>query len=69
MEATLKFSLPVDSEDFKHANNGLNYYVALCEISSELRKIRKYGVPKDFDIEVMEANFYNILECHDIKLN
>ena len=43
MKATLKFNLPEDREDFNHANNGFNYYMALVEMDQWLRSEYKYN--------------------------
>ena len=43
MKATLEFNLPDDQEDFKHATNGFNYYMALVEMDQWLRAEYKYN--------------------------
>ena len=43
MKATLEFNLPEDKEDFDFANNGINYYSALCEFDNWLRSEYKYN--------------------------
>ena len=43
MKATLEFNLPNDQEDFNHATNGFNYYMALVEMDEWLRAEYKYN--------------------------
>ena len=43
MKATLEFNLPEDNEDFNHATNGFNYYMALMEMDQWLRSEYKYN--------------------------
>ena len=43
MKATLEFNLPDDQEDFNHATNGFNYYMALVEMDQWLRAEYKYN--------------------------
>lgn len=43
MKATLEYNLPDDQEDFNHANNGFNYYMALVEMDQWLRAEYKYN--------------------------
>jgi len=43
MKATLEFYLPEDNEQFNHATNGFNYYMALVEMDQWLRGEYKYN--------------------------
>jgi hypothetical protein len=43
MKAILEFNLPEDKQDFDFANNGINYYSALCEFDNWLRSEYKYN--------------------------
>ena len=43
MKATLEFNLPEDQERFDFATNGINYYLALCEMDEWLRSEYKYN--------------------------
>ena len=43
MKATLEFNLPDDQEEFNHATNGFNYYMALVEMDQWLRSEYKYN--------------------------
>ena len=43
MKATLEFNLPEDNEQFNHATNGFNYYMALVEMDQWLRSEYKYN--------------------------
>ena len=47
MKATLEFNLPDDQEDFNHATNGFNYYMALVEMDQWLRGEYKYNGNQD----------------------
>jgi len=43
MKARLEFYLPEDLEEFNHATNGFNYYMALVEMDEWLRSEYKYN--------------------------
>jgi mannose-6-phosphate isomerase-like protein (cupin superfamily) len=43
MKATLEYNLPEDQEEFNHATNGFNYYMALVEMDQWLRAEYKYN--------------------------
>ena len=43
MKAKLIFNLPEDQEEFNHATNGFNYYMALVEMDEWLRSEYKYN--------------------------
>ena len=43
MKATLEYNLPEEQEDFNHATNGFNYYMALVEMDQWLRAEYKYN--------------------------
>ena len=47
MKATLEFNLPEDQDDFNHATNGFNYYMALVEMDQWLRAEYKYNGNQD----------------------
>jgi hypothetical protein len=47
MKATLEYNLPDDQEEFNHANNGFNYYMALVEMDEWLRSEYKYNDKED----------------------
>lgn len=42
MKGILEFNLPEDQEDFKHANEAVNYYCAITDIMEYLRRKTKY---------------------------
>ena len=51
MKATLEFNLPEEQEDFNHATNGFNYYMALVEMDQWLRSEYKYnGVEAMYEV-------------------
>ena len=66
MKATLEFNLPEDREDFNHANNGFNYYMALVEMDEWLRSEYKYNGKEDM-YEVREKLRQIILE-NNVKI-
>jgi hypothetical protein len=43
MKAKLEYNLPEDQEEFNHATNGFNYYMALVEMDQWLRSEYKYN--------------------------
>ena len=67
MKATLEFNLPNDQEDFNHATNGFNYYMALVEMDEWLRAEYKYN-DKEEMYEVREKLREIILE-NNVKLD
>ena len=67
MKATLEFNLPDDQEDFNHATNGFNYYMALVEMDQWLRAEYKYN-DKEEMYEVREKLRQIIFE-NNVKLD
>ena len=60
MRAILEFDLPEDKEDFDFANNGINYYSALCEFDNWLRSEYKYkGNEAMFEVRKKLNEFIN----------
>ena len=60
MRAILEFNLPEDKEDFDFANNGINYYSALCEFDNWLRSEYKYkGNEAMFEVRKKLNEFIN----------
>jgi len=47
MKATLKFDLPEDSDYFKMATRGADYFCSLWDLKQLLRQKRKYGMEED----------------------
>ena len=43
MKAILEFNLPEEKDEYNFANNGINYYSALCEFDNWLRSEYKYN--------------------------
>ena len=66
MKATLEFNLPEEQEDFNHATNGFNYYMALVEMDQWLRAEYKYN-DKEEMYEVREKLRQIIFE-NNVKL-
>ena len=66
MKATLDYNLPEDRDDFNHATNGFNYYMALVEMDEWLRSEYKYNC-KDDMWEVREKLRQIIFE-NNVKL-
>lgn len=72
MKAILEFNLPDDQHEFEFATQGGSMYVALWDISQELRRITKYEELSDEEWKIAEKikeKFYEILSEHNIKLN
>ena len=67
MKAKLIFNLPEEQEDFNHANNGFNYYMALVEMDQWLRAEYKYN-DKEEMYEVREKLREIIFE-NNVKLD
>lgn len=42
MKAILEFNLPEDSDDFRYAINGEEYFIALRNLKEDVRQIWKY---------------------------
>ena len=66
MKATLESNLPEEQEDFNHATNGFNYYMALVEMDQWLRAEYKYN-DKEEMYEVREKLRQIIFE-NNVKL-
>ena len=66
MKATLEFNLPDDQEEFNHATNGFNYYMALVEMDEWLRAEYKYNDKEElYEVreklrEIISDNFVKI---------
>ena len=67
MKATLEFNLPEEQEDFNHANNGFNYYMALVEMDQWLRAEYKYNDNEEM-YEVREK-LREIISENNVKLD
>ena len=67
MKATLEFNLPDDQEEFNHATNGFNYYMALVEMDEWLRSEYKYNDNEEM-YQVREKLREIILE-NNVKLD
>ena len=67
MKATLEYNLPEDQDDFNHATNGFNYYMALVEMDQWLRAEYKYN-DKEEMYEVREKLREIIFE-NNVKLD
>ena len=60
MKAILEFNLPEEKDDFDFANNGINYYSALCEFDNWLRSEYKYnGKEAMFEVREKLNEFIN----------
>ena len=67
MKATLEFNLPEEQEEFNHATNGFNYYMALVEMDQWLRAEYKYNDNEEM-YEVREKLRQIILE-NNVKID
>ena len=83
MEVTMRFTLPEDDFDLKHAQRGYDYYLALKDCSDIIfRPARKHGYPDKqvqelvdkvgddaYDlIDLLEQKFVDILADLNINL-
>jgi hypothetical protein len=72
MKAKLTFNLPEDQAEFDLAIQGSKMYVALWDISQELRTLWKYEELKQEEWDMVERirnKFYEILDENQIKLD
>ena len=72
MKATLEFNLPDDQNEFDLAIQGSKMYLALWDISQELRTLWKYEELSDEEWKMVERirdKFYEILDENQIKLD
>jgi hypothetical protein len=67
MKAILKFNLPEDALQYRHAFHAEDLAIALWEVSQYLRGVDKYNTGDD--IEKIRENFYDILNSYDINLD
>ena len=58
MKAILEFNLPEDKENFEFANNGFNYYMALCEMDEWLRSEYKYNDKEEMYAVREKLNYF-----------
>ena len=66
MKATLEYNLPDDQENFNHATNGFNYYMALVEMDCWLRSEYKYNGREEL-YEVREM-LREIISDNNVKI-
>lgn len=72
MKATLEFNLPDDQNEFDLAVQGGKMYLALWDISKELRTLWKYEELSEEEwnmVERIRDKFYEILDDNQIKLD
>jgi hypothetical protein len=72
MKATIEFNLPEDQAEFDFATQGGKMYLALWDISQELRTLWKYEEldEKEWDmVERIRNKFFEILEDNQILLD
>jgi hypothetical protein len=66
------FNLPEDQAEFDFAIQGSKMYLALWDISQELRTLWKYEELSEEEWKIVERireNFYDILQKNNINLN
>lgn len=74
MKATIEFELPEDQDQYEIANNASKMYLALWDIKQLLRSKLKYN-PDGLNSEqltqweIMQDEFFEILDNNDLKLN
>ena len=74
MKATIEFELPEDQDQYEIANNASKMYLALWDIKQLLRSKLKYNPDglNDEQLtqwEIMQDEFYVILDNNDLKIN
>jgi hypothetical protein len=74
MKAIIEFKLPKDQEEYEMANNASKMYMALWDIKQLFRSTLKYNPTglNDEQLtqwEIMQDEFYVILDNNDLKLN
>jgi len=72
MKAKLTFNLPEDQNEFDLAIQGSKMYLALWDISQELRTLWKYEELSEEEWKMVERirdKFYEILDENQIKLD
>ena len=73
MKAKLTFNLPDDQHEWDNAVNANSMYLALWDISQELRsmwKYQAYNTEEEYAIvETIRDKFYEILQEHNINLD
>ena len=73
MKAKLTFNLPDDQHEWHNAVNANSMYIALWDLSQELRSMWKYQQYKTEEeyaiVETIRDKFYEILNEHNINLD
>jgi hypothetical protein len=72
MKATLEYTLPDDQHEWHNAVNANAMYLALWDISQELRTLWKYEELSEEEWKMVERirdKFYEILDENQIKLD
>jgi hypothetical protein len=62
MKSTLEFNLPEDGDNFRHAVNAQEYYIALHNIKEDVRQIWKYRELSADAFKVVEEIYEHINE-------
>jgi len=71
MEATLKFNLPEEKEEFIKAQNGATMHCIIYDVDSKLRSYLKYGhsfKTPDEAIENMRNYLHDLLKSENIDI-
>jgi hypothetical protein len=73
MKATIEFNLPEDKYEWDNAIRADAMYLALWDLSQELRSMWKYKEYKTEEeyaiVETIRDKFYEILNQHNINLD
>jgi len=74
MKATIEFELPEDQDQYEIANNASKMYLALWDIKQLFRSKLKYNSDglNDEQLtqwEIMQDEFFEILDNNDLKIN
>jgi len=74
MKAIIEFELPEDRDEYEMANNASKMYLALWDIKQLFRSKLKYNPDglNDEQLtqwEIMQGEFFDILDNNDFKLD
>jgi len=72
MQVILKFNLPEETDEFKMAIRGGDYWLVLWELSQLLRSKLKYGhdyKTADEAIESIQSDFWDMIDDHGCPID
>lgn len=66
---TFNYNLPEDDVDYQMHINAKNYYLALWDLSQQIRQWYKYEDKESIEIEKLSNKFWEILEDNKADLD